>query len=287
MNHQIVFNEKITGANGRPFLLDVFAKTNKILKPVVIFCHGFKGFKDWGHFNYLGQRFAEEDIVFVKFNFSHNGTSIEDPLHFSDLEAFGNNNFSKELEDLNCVMDWLLNHSELQAEMDTEKIGLLGHSRGGAIAIIQASEDKRIKKLATWAAVSNLVDRNKQRTIETWQRDGVVYAKNARTHQNMPLYYQFYEDQQKNKERLNVNHAVKRLKIPFLIVHGTGDKAVNYSDALEIKRSAATASLLTIDGADHTFGVKHPFEEGHLPDHAEEVVALSIQFFKTGVLDKK
>lgn len=279
MNHQIIFNEKIMGANGRPFLLDVFAKTNKILKPVVIFCHGFKGFKDWGHFNYLGQRFAEEDIVFVKFNFSHNGTSTEDPLHFSDLEAFGNNNFSKELEDLNCVIDWLLNHSELKAEMDAEKIGLLGHSRGGAIAIIQASEDKRIKKLATWAAVSNLVDRNKQRTIETWKKDGVVYAKNARTQQNMPLYYQFYEDQQKNRERLNVNHAVKRLKIPFLIVHGTGDKAVSFHDAIELKQSSQHAILYSVEGTDHTFGVKHPFLDSVLPEAAEEVLVKTIRFF--------
>lgn len=287
MNHQIVFNEKIKGANGRLFLLDVFAKTNKILKPVVIFCHGFKGFKDWGHFNYLGQRFAEEDIVFVKFNFSHNGTSIEDPLNFSDLEAFGNNNFSKELEDLNCVIDWLLNHSELQAEIDAEKIELLGHSRGGAIAIIQASEDKRIKKLATWAAVSNLVDRNKQLTIETWQKDGVVYAKNARTLQNMPLYYQFYEDQQKNKERLNVNHAVRKLEIPFLIVHGTKDSAVNYTDAMEIKRSCPQGILFTVEGADHTFGIKHPFEHAHLPKEADRVIKTTMQFFKGEAIDIK
>ena len=38
--------------------------------------------------------------MFVKFNFSHNGTTLESPSDFKDLESFGNNNFSKELYDL-------------------------------------------------------------------------------------------------------------------------------------------------------------------------------------------
>ena len=93
-------NIALNGSANRKFLLDVFYLQNGEKKPVVIFCHGFKGFKDWGHFNLVGERFAEEGCVFVKFNFSHNGTTPEDPLNFTDLKAFGNNNFSKELEDL-------------------------------------------------------------------------------------------------------------------------------------------------------------------------------------------
>lgn len=276
---ELIRNIAIKGSANKTILFDLFYIKNETAKPIVIFCHGFKGFKDWGHFNKMAERFAEEGCLFVKFNFSHNGTTVEDPLNFGDLEAFGNNNFTKELEDLKLVIDWLLNNSELKKEMDPDKLGLLGHSRGGAIAIIKASEDERVKKLVTWAAVSNITDRNKKRTFETWQRDGVIYAKNARTKQDMPLYYQFYEDQQKNKERLNVNHAVKRLKIPFLIIHGTNDTAVNYTDALEIKRSASQASLLTIEEGDHTFGVKHPFTENQLPEQAEEVLVKTIRFF--------
>lgn len=276
---KIIKNIAIPGSSNKTILLDLFYKCNGIAKPLVIFCHGFKGFKDWGHFNLIGERFAETDCMFVKFNFSHNGTTIEDPLNFGDLDAFGNNNFTKELDDLKSVIDWLLNNSELKTEYDEKKLGLLGHSRGGAICIIKAGEDTRVKKLATWAAVSNLTDRNKKKTIETWQKEGVVYAKNARTQQQMPLYYQFFEDQQTNKERLNVNHAVKRLEIPFLIVHGTNDMAVQYSDALELKRSARKASLLTIEGGDHTFGVKHPFIGNSLPEAAEDVLVKTIRFF--------
>ncbi len=90
----------INGSKGKPLSLDISYTKNGYLKPIVIFCHGFKGFKDWGHFNLLADAFAENDFVFVKFNFSYNGTTIEHPVDFADLEAFGENNFSIELDDI-------------------------------------------------------------------------------------------------------------------------------------------------------------------------------------------
>jgi len=272
-------NITIPGSKDKPIVLDVFYKENGEKKPIIIFAHGFKGFKDWGHFDFMAEQFAEAGFVFAKFNFSHNGTTPEDPINFADLEAFGNNNYTIELDDLKKVMDWSLTYPPLKEETDQNKLYLLGHSRGGGIVIVKAGEDPRVKKLVTWAAVSDLVNRNKQKTIETWKRDGVVYAKNARTKQDMPLYYQFYENQQANKERLNIHHAVKRFEYPFLIVHGTADDAVKFHDAEEIFKSAKHAKLLTIEGGDHTFGVRHPFEDA-LPERAKEVLDKTIAFFQ-------
>ena len=87
---------ELPGQEGKPILLDQTISGNGGSKGVVVFCHGFKGFKDWGHFNKVSEMFANAGFVFVKFNFSHNGTSPESPSDFVDLEAFGNNNFSIE-----------------------------------------------------------------------------------------------------------------------------------------------------------------------------------------------
>ena len=46
-----------------------FNNTNKNL---IIFCHGFKGFKDWGPWNLVAEHFAKAGFFFIKFNFSHN-----------------------------------------------------------------------------------------------------------------------------------------------------------------------------------------------------------------------
>jgi uncharacterized protein len=179
-------NISIPGSASLPILLDLFYKPTGQPKPVVIFSHGFKGFKDWGHFDLVAEAFAGEDLAFIKFNFSHNGTTPEDPLNFGDLGAFGKNNYIIELQDLKLVMDWVHENKVLHEELDPRRIYLLGHSRGGGISILKAGEDQRVKKLCTWASVSTLVNRNKKKTIDTWKREGVVYAHNARTGQQMP-----------------------------------------------------------------------------------------------------
>ena len=86
-------NKTIEGSLGKPILIDFTFRGNSKPKQVVVFCHGFKGFKDWGPFNKIANHFADNDIVFVKFNFSFNGTTTNDPINFGDLKAFGNNNF--------------------------------------------------------------------------------------------------------------------------------------------------------------------------------------------------
>jgi len=273
-------NILIEGSKGKPILLDVCYKQTHEAKPVVIFVHGFKGFKDWGHFDLLAKAFAQQGFVFIKFNFSYNGTTPENPLEFGDLDAFGNNNYIIELNDLEKVMDWALSDSSIAAEADKENLSLLGHSRGGGISILKASEDPRVKKLVTWASVSDFLSRNKKLTIDTWHEKGVVYTFNARTKQQMPLYLQFYETMQANKERLNVAKAAKQLTIPFLIIHGTKDEAVDFKDAEELHRAAKQSELLVVGEAGHTFGVKHPFEELSFPEHAQFVIEGTIAFLK-------
>ena len=153
-------NDIIPGKNGRPIVLDFGYKPNGIKKPIVVFAHGFKGFKDWGHFNMVMEHIIANDCAFVKFNFSHNGGTAEQPIDFPDLEAFGNNNYTKELDDLRSVIDWVENNQEIpNHEVDVDQIYLIGHSRGGGISILASKEDKRIKKLITWASVSDLINR--------------------------------------------------------------------------------------------------------------------------------
>jgi len=139
----------------------------------------------------MAKLFAENDFVFVKFNFSYNVVTPQNPMSFDDLEAFGNNNYIIELEDLHLVINWVLENSELAAEIDKDRINLTGHSRGGGISVLKAAEDKRISKLVTWASVSDFINRNKVKAIQTWKDKGIVYTFNKRTNQQIPQYLQF------------------------------------------------------------------------------------------------
>lgn len=275
-----LLNVQIPGKHGKPILLDIFFNENGNGKrPVAVFAHGFKGFKDWGCWHKVAERFAEEGTLFIKFNFSHNGTTPDDPTGFGDLEAFGRNNFSIELDDLSALIDWLHSNKELEKEMDLSRLSLIGHSRGGGICVIKAAEDDRISKLVTWAGVAKF-DRLFSVDMNEWKREGVVYTMNVRTGQQMPLYYQLYEDFTGNNERLNIISACSRITIPSLIVHGTNDEAVPLSHAEELKESIHDSLLHIIQGGTHTFGMKHPCENDELPAQMREVVDVTIGFLK-------
>ena len=274
-------NIEIEGSAGKPILIDATFKVNAKAKQVVLFCHGFKGFKDWGPFNKIATHFAEKDIVFVKFNFSYNGTTTNDPINFGDLKAFGNNNLCKELDDLSLVLDWIENCQELKQEIYISKISLFGHSRGGSIAMLKSAEDSRVSKVISWASPSNFLDRlPKKEKLAKWKKLGVAYIYNARTKQNMPMYYQFYENCIEFASRLDIQNSLSIMSIPHLIVHGSEDPTVLLCEAENIKSWNTNTQLHVIDGANHVLGGFHPYSLDKFPKDLQEAIDITIIFLK-------
>ena len=268
----------IEGSNKRPIGIDIFNPETEN-SPLVIFAHGFKGFKDWGHFDLIAKTFAKNGIAFIKFNFSHNGVTPENPEEFTDLEAFGNNNFSIEQEDLGYVMDWVENTAHIWG-YDLSKCYLLGHSRGGAAVLLKAANDQRVKGVITWASIAKYGRYWSDELMRDWQENGVQYVINGRTGQRLPMYWQMYEDFFANKDKLDIPAAVKSLNIPQLIIHGTDDPAVDHKGALELKDWNSSAELITLEGAGHTFGGKHPWTDDNLADDMQKAVDATINFIR-------
>jgi len=258
--------------NNRPILMDVRGPRGG---ETVIFCHGYKGYKDWGCWNLMADFLADRNVCVVKFNFSCNGGTMANPIDFPDLEAFGENNYSREVQDLEDVVN------AVKQEYESTSINLVGHSRGGGIVTLVAQSDPRIGKVITWAGVSDYGSRfPKDKYLEHWQDKGVYYVKNGRTGQDMPHNYQFFEDFEQNKSRLNIQKAVSGLTIPYLIVHGTEDEAVNVNEAYNLKKWNKAAKLHLIMGAGHTFGAKQPWDESEMPAHFQEAVQCTLSFIR-------
>lgn len=271
----------INGKHKKPILTDLFYEENNKPKQIVIFCHGYKGYKDWGAWNLVAQELAKQDIFFVKINFSYNGGSKEQPIDFPDLEAFGNNNFTKELDDLDSVLDWILYTNSIQNEIDPDQITLIGHSRGGGIVLVKASEDSRITKVSTWAGVSDFGSRFPDGDqLNTWKENNVAYITNARTNQQMPHYFQFYLNFKENETRLHIKSAVNKLNIPYLVVHGANDETVLVKEAKDLFSWNSKNLIHIIENANHTFGSKQPWESEILPLDLEEAVMQTIDFLE-------
>lgn len=276
---QIEKNKILERAHKKPILIDTFYSEQFSDQPIIILCHGYKGFKDWGAWDLMAKAIAEAGICFIKFNFSHNGGTMENPIDFPDLEAFGNNNYSKELDDLDDIIGWAISKFKDHLFVDASNLILLGHSRGGGISIIKTSEDKRVKKLITLASVCDFGKRTATiGDLEQWKKDGVKYVINGRTKQQMPHYYQFYEDFIANKGRLHIESAEKRLQTPHLIIHGDEDTSVHIDEAHSLHLWNTKSHLQIIEGADHVFNTRHPWTSEVVTKELSEVISHITKF---------
>jgi dipeptidyl aminopeptidase/acylaminoacyl peptidase len=271
----------IEGSDGRKIPVDLHVpEVGNDRVPVIIFLHGFKGFKDWGTFPLACEMMSRSGFAVARFNFSWNGTRPDNPMEFCEPEQFGRNTFVRELDDLDLVIENLWWTISMQTRIDPERLGLLGHSRGGGTAILKAAVDARIKAVATWASVSDFEKRMNPPDLVSWQEKGVTDVVNTRTGQVLPMYIDIRNDFYANQSRLDIQAATRSLQIPQLIVHGTNDESVLLREAEALKIWNPFAEFVELHGANHTFGGKHPWEEKTLPDDTIKAIQATTSFFR-------
>jgi dienelactone hydrolase len=276
-------NNLIKGAAGRLTLFDMHFRPNGVQKPIILYVHGFNGFKDWGNFDLIANYFSEQGFFFIKMNLSHNGTTVDQPDVFADLDAYSQNNYSKELEDIEKMLDWVFDEvNPYSIQFNRQKIVLLGHSRGGGISLIKASEDTRIKALITWAAINECKTpwgNWSPEKMKDWKDNDIVYIKNQRTQQLMPIRYQLYQDYERHSSRFNIEYATRSLQIPFQACHGSLDEAVPYENLSIFKTWNRNCHTVTIE-SNHVFDRYHPYEEDFIPPHCQKVLDANILFLQ-------
>ena len=270
-------NRIYTGSNGRQSLIDLEIPEN-FNGNLIVFVHGFMGFKDWGAWNLVQQFFTERGFGFCKFNLSHNGGTIENGIDFPDEKAFGENCYSYEVQDIESVLHWMI-----QQVKNIQGIHLIGHSRGGGDVILAGRNLQTtfpLRSIHTWAAISNIGSRFPQDlALEEWKKEGVRYIENGRTKQKLPQYFSLYEDYQRNASELNIEIAIKDLKIPITLYHGDKDTSVPIEEGYDLAKWNGL-DLHVIKNADHVFGAVHPWRCATLPSTLMELCELTLNHLK-------
>jgi uncharacterized protein len=274
----------LTTSRSDKLRITAFGDNNLSSSPCLILVHGFKGFKDWGFFPYAGNFFADKGYFVLTFNFSHNGVG-ESLKVFDELDKFAENTFSLEVNELSELIDNYFHN--YFGKTTNKRLGLIGHSRGGAIAILTAFRKKSVDAVAVWASVSKL-DRYSRRQKEEWKKKGWFEVLNTRTNQIMKLNISLLEDTEKNKnDFLNIEQSVRNFDRPFLIAHGEQDLAVKVEEAGQLFSWAdpLKTELFKIKATGHTFDIKHPFE-GSNPKF-DALLNKTEEFFKQNLLEGK
>jgi pimeloyl-ACP methyl ester carboxylesterase len=256
--------------------VDFFNNPETNVQSLIILVHGFKGFKDWGFFPYTAEFLVTKGFNVLSFNFSHNGVG-KSLTEFDELEKFEKNNISLEVDELNEIIK--ASSDGYFKDFKPKSIGLLGHSRGAAVSIIVASSNNNVKSLCCWAPVSKF-DRYTSRQKEQWRAQGFFEVLNTRTNQIMRMSVDLLNDIEMNKDgKLNIEEAVKKLKIPFLLIHGEQDLTVPIKES-EIIFNLSDKNLTKfekIEATGHTFDIVHPFSGSN--KKFDRVLNLTADFF--------
>ncbi|UCF04276.1 MAG: alpha/beta hydrolase [bacterium] len=267
----------IEDGNPYPIHADLRSCAPEEERPLIIICHGFLGYKRWGFFPTLSERLAEAGFHVCTMSFSLNGVDEETGL-ITRPEEFARNTVSKELADLERVCTYIRSGS-LPLPVGTKGWGLMGYSRGAAIALLVASGRNEVQSIVTWATPSKL-DRYSERRKEQWRRDGPLVFDDPRACMPLELPYSYYEDVAANREERDLVSIVNTCTIPHLMIHGDRDAAVTLRETLALATGARRGRyrLEVIEGCGHMFNVAHPVRR--TSDELERAVGLTENWFR-------
>ena len=255
-----------------PIRISFYEASAEQNKPFLIFCHGFKGFKDWGPFPMMATRLADAGYPVLMFNFSLNGLTEESPREIADTEAFARNTIRRELEDLQRVM------AHVQARYQPDAIGLIGHSRGGGIALLGAAHQALVRGVACLAPVHDFAERYPAEVLAQWEKEGLIHVVNGRNGMKLPVLWSTAQDFRKHRSLLDLPSLVSGIRIPILVFHGHGDETLPVEHAIKMASWNPGIQLRLMDTG-HTFGGKHPWEGQALPPALLQAVKEMVAFF--------
>ena len=196
---------------------------------LLIIGHGVTGNKDRPFVVELAETVAKEGLAVLRFSFSGNGASGGD---------FRNSTISKEVEDLKAVIT--------VAVANGYRVSYAGHSMGGAVGVLAASSDERIKHLISLAGMVNTKDFYDREFGEEKPDEGCMWEESS-----CPLSSAYKSDLY---DIGSVAKLAKEIKIPWLLIHGDADDVVPVEDSRGIfALGNEPKKLLEIPGANHVF----------------------------------
>ncbi len=270
---------EIANSQGEMLRGDVRYPPGEGQRAVIVICHSFMAFKDWGFFPYVAERIAAAGFVTVSFNFSMDGADVDEP-RISRFGLFQRNTISAEIEDLRTLIDAIAGHGFQVGRIDTQRIGLMGHSRGGGVAIVHTASDARIGSLVTWSSVAGF-DRWTRHQKEEWRRKGYLPLAKDSAVSPLRLGVNLLDDIEMHREELDLRRSAGKIRIPWLILHGAADVIVPLREAEQLY-AASDPGLTRLDVLDHVghlYSASTREEDGYRT--IDDVIDRTIKWFQS------
>ncbi len=271
-------SQEIVNGRGERISCDVRFPQGENALPVVIICHSFMAFKDWGFFPLVAGRIAEEGFVTISFNFPRNGV-VGNGDRITDFDAFASNSFSAELEDLGSVVEAVRKGKLIAEAGDAGRIILLGHSRGGGIAISYASRDHGISALATWSAISTF-NRWTPHQIGHWRDTGTLELGMPGSGGGLRLGKGILDDIENRLPEIDPVVRAPYIGVPWLILHGRADVTVPVREAEALFNAAhgENTTVKYLDAVGHLYNARSEDEDHYMT--INHIISLTVEWMR-------
>lgn len=210
--------------------------------PGVLMCHGFTGSRIENHFMFVRQarRLAAAGLAALTFDFAGSGESEGE---FSDMSV------ASEISDAGAALDALKG----LAEVDGERLGILGYSLGGCVAACLLARRRELRCGVLWAPAAELVE-----LMHRAVPDGVLADVTAG---NLRLGREFFE----TLATVRPLAELPQSSAVVLVIHGSADETVPPEHGKRLAAACKRGRLALIEQAGHGFErpeqVERLFEE--------------------------
>ncbi len=281
----------LPGADGQP-ILGTTHMPPAVGTPagMLLICHGFKGYKDYGFFPWLAEQAAARGMYALRFNFSHCGmannlATFDRGSNFDRLDLFERDTWGKQIEDLTNVSNAVAAARIPGVDDANLPQVFFGHSRGGVTALLTASrlgaaEGKGVRPAgviaaATPAQACSLDETQKQQL----RSEGYLESPSSRTGQMLRVGRRWLREIEHDPQGFDPKIAAGRLPCPLLIVHGSGDETVPVRDAHELRSAAGeSVEFLVVPDAGHTFNAPNPMPWQNVPMETAQMAEAACRF---------
>lgn len=194
---------------------------------IVLIGHGVTGHKDRPFLVALAEGLARAGIPALRVSWSGNAGSEG---RFADCTI------SKEVADLGAVLDALAGY----------EITYVGHSMGGAVGLLRASADPRIRKLVSLAGMVHV------RAFAEHHFGALTPGRDLMWGKPGCVLSPAYMDDL--RQIGSVVDRAEKISVPWLLVHGTADTIVPIQDSRDaFARAHEPKELVVFEGCDHVW----------------------------------
>jgi hypothetical protein len=202
----------------------------------VLFVHGFAGNKDEnGLFTEAANKFAENGISSLRFDFSGHGKSTGDTRQLS---------LDQEVQDYRSAIEYL------EKVYSPRELIVIGFSLGATVAI--KARDKRVTRYIFWSPAfypkTDMVPRyNRDPDIQSQIQQNGSFIKSGKNI-NKDILVDLY----RFKLSRYINHIDKSIRI----IHGTKDERINYKSSEKFIKYYSTKKNIDqcfVSGAGHSY----------------------------------